>query len=99
MNTLRGTQLTPEDQRHVLAAYVYRCTVENAKANPRAVKATGSTLPLILDSQWLEVTSFAVTQAGRLDKRVRSCFTHNHEIPAHKAILDDWAQKRAALYA
>ena len=94
MKTLRGNQLNASDKQHVLAAFVYRGTIENNQRNPQAVRQTGSKLPLITDARWLEITDFDVTKAGRLDKRVHHCTTHNHEVPEHKAMIDAWASKR-----
>lgn len=84
---LRGDQLHPEDRAHVLAAYIYRGTIENQKANPEAVRQAGSSLPLITDRLWLAVTEFT-TRNGRLDTRQQYCTTHHEEVPEHKAILD-----------
>ncbi len=85
----RGNQLRPEDQKLVLAAYVYRNTVEN----PR--RATGgSTLPPITDQRWLEITDFAVNKDGGLNQRVKECYTNHNEVPEWKIIIDQWACKQ-----
>jgi hypothetical protein len=87
-STKRGNQLSADDQKYALAAYIYRNTIENERADPGAVKLAGGALPTITDSQWLSITNFKVTKSGRLDRRVHSCFTNHHEIPAWKSILD-----------
>lgn len=94
MDTLRGNQLNPEDQKHVLAAFIYRKTHENMWANPAAVKQTSNWLPAISDEQWLAITDFEVTESGRLDRRAHHCMTHDCEIPEHKAIIEAWAAGR-----
>jgi hypothetical protein len=89
MKTLLGTELNASDRQHVLAAYVYRNTVENIRRNAAAVKRAGGSLPPITDAQWLEITQFTVTNAGRLDQRVHHC----HLIPAWKSAIDAWSAK------
>ncbi len=96
VKTLRGNQLKPSAQANALAAFIYRCTVENNGRNAAAVRATGSKLPLITDEQWLAITEFEVTKSGDLDKRADHCWTHHQEIPEHKEIIDAWAAKQAA---
>lgn len=88
MNTLRGNQLSSTDKHTVLSAYIYRQTHENARRNPSRVRGVGGKLPLISDAQWLSITEFAVTKAGKIDKRSKWCVTHHSEIPEWKAILD-----------
>lgn len=89
--TARGNQLSVADQQHVLAGFIYRHTIENNARNPVAVAAAGGTLPLISDVEWLRISEFAVTRWGRLDARIGECYTHTHEVPAWKAIIDAWA--------
>jgi len=88
--SLRGTHLHPDDKAHVLRAFVYRNTIENEKRRRRANK-----LPPITDARWLEITDFYVRQDGRLDERFNYCYTHDHEVPERKAIIDKWAQSKA----
>jgi len=97
MRTLRGNELNAADRAHVLQMFIYRQTVENNERNPAAVKHAGGSLPLITDEQWLAITDFEVTKAGRLDKRADSCTTHHHEIPEHKQILDAWSKQGQAV--
>ena len=82
MMWVRGTELSPEDRRTVLASFTYRMTVESVRQHPRATaqaKAGGYRLPLITDAVWLAHTDFAVTMSGRLDGRVRRCEHHDSE--------------------
>ena len=81
------------DRQHVLAAFVYRNTVENIRRNAAAVKRAGGSLPPITDAQWLAITQFTVTNAGRLDQRVHHCYTQTHLIPAWKSAIDAWSEK------
>lgn len=96
MKTIRGNRLEYVDQVYVLAAYIYRNTVENLRAHPDCVRQAGGSLPPITDARWLEITDFVVKNNGHLDGRVRSCTTHHHEVPEWAAIIDDWASKKAA---
>lgn len=96
MNKLRGNQLHPDDRKHVLAAFIYRQTFENQRANQADVKRAGSRLPLITDEQWLRITEFPVRKDGRLDSRVHYCETHHFEIPTHAALIKEWAAERMA---
>lgn len=90
-NCKRGNLLSPEDQRHVLAAYIYRTTVENKRLHPEAVRTAGGKLPPISDKRWLEITDFAVTASGALDHRTKYCFTNHNEVPEWRAIIQaDW---------
>ena len=70
-----GIELCDEDRRHVLAAYIYRHTIENARAHPDCVRASGARIPLITDARWLETTCWRVRNDGRLDRRVKFCRT------------------------
>jgi hypothetical protein len=94
---VRGNRLKPSARAEALSAFIYRVTHENMARNPRLVRQTGSRLPPISDQQWLEITEFRVTRSGDLDMRTRFCFTNHHEIPAHKAILDEWAANKPSL--
>jgi hypothetical protein len=87
MSTKRGNELTAADRQHVLAAYVYRNTIENKQANPDAVRAAGGSLPPISDEVWLAITEFNVTKDGTLDQRQRYCHTWHSEVPEWNAIL------------
>ena len=71
MNYVKGSSLSPSDQRHVLAAYVHRFTRDHRPQWANAPRPCGSPYPAQFDSDgdWLEHTKFAVTIGGRLDKR------------------------------
>ena len=58
---LLGTQLTDEDRRHVLSAYVHR--------------HTAGSMPKRTDAEWLAATRFFTRQNGRLDLRFKRCET------------------------
>lgn len=65
-----GSKLHPEDQKHVLAAYIYRHTGDHV---PPIVKGVAK-LQFKNDQDWLEHTSFKVNKDGRLDKRAKYCY-------------------------
>ncbi len=67
--TKLGSELTPEDQKHVLAAYVHRFTGDH---RPKWAKG-GYTIQFRDDQEWLAHTRFHVTKRGRLDGRFRAC--------------------------
>lgn len=78
MNEKLGTELHPDDQRAVLDAYPYRMTHESVKRWPQAKAQMiqgGYRLPLVSDAEWLGLTYFAVTKAGRLNRAVQWCRT------------------------
>lgn len=72
MKTLKGTDLSLEDQKYVLSAYVHRYTKEHV---PNWVKNSDREYKVQFrsDQEWLENTYFAVTKSGKLDKRSKSC--------------------------
>lgn len=69
-----GTDLTPAQQREVLACYVYRSTPENTFETrlPESLRSKGP-LQFKDDADWLTHTEFAVTKAGNLHRRARFC--------------------------
>ena len=73
--TIQGTDLSPEDQRYVLAAYVHRFTGDNKPAWANELRPSGKPYPLQFtnDQEWLYNTWFAVTKAGRIDRRYSGC--------------------------
>ena len=76
MQELRGSELHPDDKRHVLASFIHRMTVETCRQWPefaREMRARGYRMPDRTDSEWLESTFFRVRKDGRLDRRVRHC--------------------------
>lgn len=68
----RGADLNPEDQAHVLRAYVHRFTGEH---RPKWTEHTKTPLQFASDQEWLAHTEFAVRRDGRLDRRVRECYS------------------------
>lgn len=73
-----GTELHLDDRKYVLAAYVHRMTVKNYRANRAYFErqfARGFRCAPITDAEWLATTRFAVRRNGRLDGRVRSCYS------------------------
>lgn len=55
-------------------------TFENCQQHPqyaRMLHAHGYSLPIISDAQWLASTEFSVTKSGRLDRRIKHCWTHS----------------------
>lgn len=74
-NFVRGTDLHPEDQKHVLATYVHRFTREHRPDWANEPRPNGKPYPVQFDSDadWLANTTFAVKTDGRLDARVNRC--------------------------
>jgi hypothetical protein len=70
---LPGYALHPDDQRHVLAAYVHRFTGEHTPAWVGQA-GEGNYKPQFRDDkEWLINTVFTVNKNGRLDKRAKYC--------------------------
>ncbi len=69
-NWLRGTELTGDDQRHVLRAYLYRLTTENGYP---AKNPCGARVAAVSDAYWMSTHCFLVRKNGRLDMRSHSC--------------------------
>jgi hypothetical protein len=84
---VKGSELTPEQQKEVKAKYVHRHTGNN---KPEWVKQTwkdGKPYPLHFkdDSEWLEHTTFGVTSKGKLHNGTKYCnssptFPNNPEL-------------------
>ncbi len=75
-----GTELTPKDQRHVLASYVHRYTGDRIPVWAKGLRADGKPkhpLQFADDQDWLANTWFHVRTDGRLDGRFRRC----HSVP------------------
>jgi hypothetical protein len=73
-----GSDLHPNDKRHVLNSYLYRMTIESVARWPRVaeyMRATGYRMPIRSDADWLASTYFRVRRDGRLDGRVNACRT------------------------
>lgn len=73
-----GCDLKPEDQKHVLAAYVHRFTGDHRPEWTNQLRPDRQTYPLqfLNDRDWLAHTQFVVTQAGSLDRRFQECISH-----------------------
>lgn len=63
MRLIKGSELTQQTKREVLASFVYRPTIENGypRHNP-----CGARVPAVSDEQWLKEHAFYVTKQGRL---------------------------------
>lgn len=72
-----GTELHPDDQRHVLSTYVHRHTGEHKPAWAKAEWKDGKPYPVQFkdDAEWLANTRFAVKKDGRLNMRVNHCMS------------------------
>lgn len=68
MTTKRGNELTPEEQKHVLAAYCHRST-----PTTRTGRSGVELLQFASDEEWLANTEFDVTKTGKLDMRRKGC--------------------------
>lgn len=72
----KGSELHPEDQKHVLNSYVHRYTKEHKPnwANKLRPDGTKHMPQFHSDSDWLNNTKFRVhKKSGRLDHRAKSC--------------------------
>lgn len=81
LNRVLGSDLHPDNRRYVLAAFVHRNTGEN---RPDWVRGKYP-LQFANDSDWLANTRFATRSDGRIDRRVKQCFSsptwpHNPEL-------------------
>lgn len=74
MQTL-GSKLHPQDQRHVLSAYVHRFTRDHKPSWAIKPRPDGSAYPVQFasDSDWLDHTLFSTRNDGRLDARAEAC--------------------------
>lgn len=70
-----GHELHPDDQKHVLAAYVHRYTGEHKPqwANKKRPDGSDYKPQHKNDADWLKHTEFAVKKNGRLHQGVGSC--------------------------
>lgn len=73
--TKLGNQLSAEDQRYVLAAYVHRFTGQHKPQWACKPMPNGTAYPVqfVDDADWLAHTYFEVTKSGKLDNRNKSC--------------------------
>jgi hypothetical protein len=65
-----GTNLTADDQRHVLAGYVHRFTGDH---KPAWTHGADYKVQFKDDADWLAHTTFETRLDGRLDDRWRVC--------------------------
>lgn len=74
-NWVHGHQLHPDDQKHVLSAYVHRFTGEHKPQWAHKTLSDGSRYreQHATDKDWLHNTKFAVKKNGRLHQGVRRC--------------------------
>lgn len=71
---IKGENLTPEQKKQVLSAFVYRWTVENMNRAKIAYKNLSSpSIEPIPDSQWLAEHAFYFRKDGRLANSPRHC--------------------------
>lgn len=75
MQFKKGNDLTQEDQKYVLAAYVHRYTREHRPAWVDEFPSKNG-VHFASDKEWLERTDFHVRKNGRLDMRHKNCFSH-----------------------
>lgn len=79
-----GLKLSQEAKTQALARYVHRCTIENFRAHP-SVKAMmergGYRLRVLTDAEWLACTQFPTRADGRLDERVKHCWSTHPDYP------------------
>lgn len=75
MKMTKGTELHPDDKRHVLAAYVHRFTGEHKPQWACSHMPNGEAYKVQFanDQDWLANTLFACRSDGRLDGRVKFC--------------------------
>lgn len=73
----RGTDLTAEEKAIVLNSYVHRYTGDHRPQWARTYRDNGKPyqVQFVDDADWLANTWFAVTKTGKLDSRVRECFS------------------------
>jgi hypothetical protein len=92
-----GHELHPEDQNHVLRAYVHRYTGTHKPEWANKSRPDGSKyMPQHKDDhEWLKNTRFAVKKNGRLDQRVRRAESNptwphgSHEHGVKESIVTD----------
>lgn len=75
MKTKLGSQLHPEDQQHVLRAFVHRFTADHKPSWAQKPMPNGNPYKVQFssDADWLAHTYFRVTTSGRLDRRATTC--------------------------
>lgn len=73
-----GSQLHPDDQKHVLAAFTHRFTKQHRPSWAKEPWKDGQPYPVQFasDADWLANTLFLVKTNGRLDMRAQFCESH-----------------------
>ena len=72
---VKGTDLSPNQRRHVLAAYVHRFTGDHVPSWAMQPRQDGTKYPLQFrdDDDWLAHTSFPIKKNGDLAKQPSCC--------------------------
>jgi hypothetical protein len=72
---VKGSALSPENQKHVLSAYVHRYTKEHKPNWASKEWKDGKPYPVhhASDKEWLHNSEFAVTKKGSLSARHNYC--------------------------
>jgi hypothetical protein len=73
MSYRTGTQLHPDDRKHVLASYVHRFTGTHRPDWTKRPSSAHCPVQFADDNDWLANTQFRVRADGRLDRRANSC--------------------------
>lgn len=73
----RGSDLHPDDKRHVLAAFVHRFTKDHRPAwvDYPGQRHRNYPVQFASDADWLAHTVFRVRRNGRLDRRAKACMS------------------------
>lgn len=69
-NLIRGENLNEQQRREVLAAYVYRNTVENRIISERVNPSAEITLT---DREWIKTKAFYINKDGSLSRKHQRC--------------------------
>jgi len=67
---IKGENLTPEQKRHVLNAYIYRNTFENKE---RSQRLNPTCKIYVSDAQWINEHAFYFNNDGSLSGRHKHC--------------------------
>jgi hypothetical protein len=72
---VKGSELTPEQQKEVKAKFVHRHTGNNTPQWAKETWKDGKPYPLHFkdDNDWLENSKFAVTKTGKLHNGTKYC--------------------------
>jgi len=69
MRLVPGHLLSGVQRKEVLAAFLYRNTLEN----PQGAKHTGETLSPVSDDHWIKTHAFYIRNDGKLAKKPSYC--------------------------